>query len=150
MFLHTVMVMPLSDLQAEGLKSTKWNLCHSTCPFFVTLLVIQRAWKWKGESVFSQNISYFGRTGILRQQIAALLVVSVTVMVCWHVCVNWAWSGCCVYKKNRSYYSCRTCLDRNTVFKELKHIEKVPHVVWGFQIWFWWQFCSGYCWNCKK
>lgn len=53
-------------------------------------------------------------------------------------------------KKNRSYYSCRTCLDRNTVFKELKHIEKVPHVVWGFQIWFWWQFCSGYCWNCKK
>lgn len=39
MFLHTVMVMPLSDLRAEGLKSTEWNLFHTTLPF-----VLSRFW----------------------------------------------------------------------------------------------------------
>lgn len=154
MFLHTVMVMPLSDLQAEGLKSAKWNLCHTTLLlFFVTLLVIQCTWEWKGESGFSHSVSYFGGTGI---QIDVLLLVSITVVACWHVFVKWALRGCCVLrcsvfiKKCKSYYSCRICLDRNTVFKELKHVEKMPCVVWGFQICFQWQFCSGYCWNYKE
>lgn len=66
---------------------------HHFALCFVTLLVIQCTWEWKGESSFSQNISYFGRTGI---QIDVLLLVSITVMVCWHVCVKWALRGCCV------------------------------------------------------